>query len=152
MFAAIQKASGAAVALTNGTYNHAKKLGSIKAFLGSLGGGSSKGDGGRGSDTEWPEVSWFVVDATLRASASSSASSGGGGLVTNGTDTSSGSSSPAFLQFTSGSTSEPKGVVITHGNLAHNLDLIVTGLSASDDTVSQSVNPSINQPISQSIE
>ena len=151
MFAAIQKASGAAVALTNGTYNHAKKLGSIKAFLGSLGGGSSKGDGGRGSDTEWPEVSWFVVDATLRASASSSASSGGG-LVTNGTDTSSGSSSPAFLQFTSGSTSEPKGVVITHGNLAHNLDLIVTGLSASDDTVSQSVNPSINQPISQSIE
>lgn len=30
----------------------------------------------------------------------------------------------AFLQYTSGSTSDPKGVMITHGNLAANLDLI----------------------------
>lgn len=35
----------------------------------------------------------------------------------------------------SGSTSEPKGVMITHANLADNLKLIVTGLSAVDDTV-----------------
>lgn len=27
----------------------------------------------------------------------------------------------AFLQFTSGSTADPKGVIITHSNLAHNL-------------------------------
>lgn len=41
----------------------------------------------------------------------------------------------AFLQYTSGSTSEPKGVIIGHDNLGHNLELIVTGLKAREDTV-----------------
>ena len=35
---------------------------------------------------------------------------------------------PAFLQYTSGSTSQPRGVVVTHGNLLHNLELIRDGL------------------------
>jgi acyl-CoA synthetase (AMP-forming)/AMP-acid ligase II len=30
----------------------------------------------------------------------------------------------ALLQYTSGSTSEPKGVVLTHANIAHNLDML----------------------------
>src|SRR5271165_1432370 len=37
---------------------------------------------------------------------------------------------PAFLQYTSGSTAEPRGAVVTHGNLEHNLGL----LSAYDDS------------------
>jgi acyl-CoA synthetase (AMP-forming)/AMP-acid ligase II len=38
-------------------------------------------------------------------------------------------------QYTSGSTSEPKGVMITHANLAANLTAIVTALEAGRDTV-----------------
>lgn len=34
---------------------------------------------------------------------------------------------PAFLQYTSGSTSDPRGVIVTHGNLLHNLELIRQG-------------------------
>lgn len=41
----------------------------------------------------------------------------------------------AFLQFTSGSTSEPKGVMISHNNLGDNLTKITTELKAVEDTV-----------------
>ncbi|MBJ6360125.1 AMP-binding protein, partial [Paenibacillus sp. GCM10012307] len=43
----------------------------------------------------------------------------------------------AFLQYTSGSTSSPKGVMLSHSNLLHNLQLIQqsTGLSSQDRSV-----------------
>ena len=41
----------------------------------------------------------------------------------------------AFLQYTSGSTSQPKGVMITHGNLGHNLTIITKELVALEDAV-----------------
>jgi len=37
----------------------------------------------------------------------------------------------AFLQYTSGSTSEPRGVAVSHGNLLHNLELIRQGFGLS---------------------
>ncbi|MGO9652718.1 amino acid adenylation domain-containing protein [Mycobacterium sp.] len=42
-------------------------------------------------------------------------------------------STTAFLQYTSGSTSSPKGVVVTHGNLLHNLEAIHGAWERGDD-------------------
>jgi amino acid adenylation domain-containing protein len=40
----------------------------------------------------------------------------------------------AFLQYTSGSTDEPKGVMVTHGNLLHNLEAIGVSFGATSES------------------
>jgi acyl-CoA synthetase (AMP-forming)/AMP-acid ligase II len=47
----------------------------------------------------------------------------------------------AFIQFSSGSTSEPKGVVLTHRNLTANIDAIATAIGARADDASLSWMP-----------
>ncbi|MFO1314273.1 MAG: non-ribosomal peptide synthetase [Burkholderiales bacterium] len=47
----------------------------------------------------------------------------------------------AFIQFSSGSTSEPKGVILTHRNLTTNIDAIATGIGARPDDTSLSWMP-----------
>ncbi|MCC6196169.1 MAG: non-ribosomal peptide synthetase, partial [Burkholderiales bacterium] len=47
----------------------------------------------------------------------------------------------AFIQFSSGSTSEPKGVILTHRNLTTNIDAIAKGVAARDDDASLSWMP-----------
>jgi acyl-CoA synthetase (AMP-forming)/AMP-acid ligase II len=84
----------------------------------------------RGKSAPWPDLKWIVADDD-RKQPGPPASKGEEILALS-------NSSPddvAFLQFTSGSTSDPKGVMITYGNLAHNLTLITSELSASTDTV-----------------
>ena len=47
----------------------------------------------------------------------------------------------AFIQFSSGSTSEPKGVVLTHRNLVTNIDAIARGIEARPEDTSLSWMP-----------
>lgn len=46
-----------------------------------------------------------------------------------------GGESLAFLQYTSGSTASPKGVMVTHGNLLHNEEMIRQAFGTSRDSV-----------------
>ncbi|GBG28814.1 Polyketide synthase, partial [Hondaea fermentalgiana] len=113
MFVAVQSSCKATVALTSSAYDFAKRVTGFKQLF----------TGG----AKWPSLRWLVSDA---------------GKLPNGVRGSYQEVVPApmrdtlaFLQYTSGSTSAPKGVMITHGNLAHNLATIILALKASDDTV-----------------
>ncbi|HET8683213.1 MAG TPA: fatty acyl-AMP ligase, partial [Micromonosporaceae bacterium] len=48
---------------------------------------------------------------------------------------------PALLQYTSGSTGEPKGVLLSHANLRHNAELVRTGFGTSTQSVGVSWLP-----------
>jgi len=109
MFIGVQKSSGASVALTNSYYDFAKRSTAIKQKL--LGGKLS-----------WPTLRWVVTDSKVpKGSALGSVKTSGDRL--------------AFLQYTSGSTAAPKGVMVSHGNLTHNLSCIVDALEAGKETV-----------------
>ncbi len=47
----------------------------------------------------------------------------------------------AFIQFSSGSTAAPKGVILTQSNLLHNVEAILNGIEASDNESSLSWMP-----------
>ena len=141
MFATIQHKCGAQVALTSRTYTRVKKM---KGMLSR-------------SKIGWPDIKWVVTDKSLTGKPHPDADT----AVLDQAKW----DDLAFLQYTSGSTAEPKvrpllrwhvlpgsvrpcslpvrcacvcvaqGVMVTHGNLAHNLTTITRSLYAKDDTV-----------------
>lgn len=122
LFSSIVQTCGARVALTSSMYHYATKMAAVKNILG-------------GESASWPELHWEVTDSILSVTRDEKSQLDDVFDELNFADSETTSNCVAFLQFTSGSTSEPKGVIITQGNLAHNLSLIIHGLSAVDDTI-----------------
>jgi len=108
MFASIQKSSGSQVALTSNEYNFVKKMADIKRSFSS-------------DSTSWPDLKWVITDKPPKCNAIQYQRPA--------------PNSVAFLQYTSGSTSEPKGVMITHENLAHNITIFCRALKADSNTI-----------------
>ena len=134
-FVGIARGCGARVALTNGEYAQAKRLGKMKdAFMAKIKKRTAMfgdTDGGNSDDTVlpgWPEeLVWVVTD---REPLSNPPVIGSYPKV----EASPEPHEVAFIQYTSGSTSAPKGVQLTHSNLAHNLYIITDELDASEET------------------
>lgn len=118
MFVAVAQNAHAQLALTSSTYLYAKTIAAIKQKLTFA------------ATMPWPDhLTWSVTDDIVDVKGLESK-----GLWLAPTDAPT-ATDIAFLQYTSGSTSAPKGVVLTHGNLTHNLRSISSALQASRDTV-----------------
>ncbi|KAL7532494.1 hypothetical protein ACHAXR_007665 [Thalassiosira sp. AJA248-18] len=131
-FVGIARGCGARVALTNGEYAQAKRLGKMKnAFMSKLKKKKSPSEGGDDSGNNddvptWPEeLIWVVTDREPLQNPPN---------IFPRVESTPEPHETAFIQYTSGSTSAPKGVVLTHSNLAHNLYIITDELDAGTET------------------
>lgn len=96
-FEPIRRNCGARVALTNRLYARSRNVGRIRSFV-------------RGGETTGQDLKWISTDKVRPGKHAAER----GPAV--------GPDDLALLQYTSGSTSDPKGVMITHGNLFHQLE------------------------------
>lgn len=113
--------SGARVALTHAKYRALTTLASVRD-------GVTNRLRGRESST-WPKLTWLLSHRAKRAEPAEATAR----LARAASDF--GPEHVVYLQYTSGSTSAPKGVVIRHRNLAHNLELIARDTRVDRDSV-----------------
>ena len=135
LFTSIATSSGAKLALTHQAYTSVVSLAKLKdSALRVFTYFSSSNRNTNTSTPEWPTLPWFTTTLSgtiLELPSSSTSISLNNAIILDQTSM----NDLAFLQYTSGSTSEPKGVMISHGNLAHNLYTIVQSLKASTSTI-----------------
>ncbi len=110
-FEAVAASSGSVAVLTNGAYLRARRLAAARDLFARRGGA-------------WQALPWHRTDG-------GAGSAGEVPVHRPELDT------PAFLQYTSGSTSEPKGVEISHRNILHQLG--INGRDLGLDTASRAV-------------
>ncbi|XP_071913764.1 uncharacterized protein [Coffea arabica] len=117
----IAKACNAVAILSTIGYHAAVRAGSVKNLL-SL---SSKS---RKNTARWPNLPWFHTDSWIRNSKDLIHKDNDYGNEPKPDDL-------CFLQFTSGSTGDAKGVMITHGGLIHNVKLMRRRYKSTSSTV-----------------
>ncbi|KAL8489800.1 hypothetical protein ACS0TY_025616 [Phlomoides rotata] len=113
----IAKACNAVAILSTVNYHMMVKAASLKNIL------SLKSC--RKSSSRWPDLPWLHTDSWAKKSKSS---------ILNMEHEPSGNDL-CFLQFTSGSTGDPKGVMITHGGLIHNVKMMKRRYKSTSNTV-----------------
>mmetsp|Transcript_17948 Transcript_17948/g.22022 ORF Transcript_17948/g.22022 Transcript_17948/m.22022 type:complete len:767 (-) Transcript_17948:1146-3446(-) len=118
MFVSVQSSCGANVVLTNSEYSYAKRIAALSSVFNKT-----------SPSKQWPEMRWLI---TNKVKSKGELSGKAAKLLVAANPK---LSDLAFLQYTSGSTAAPKGVMLTHKNLACNLTAIINALEATDDTV-----------------
>jgi len=131
-FSQIAEDCGAKAALSHADYLRAVSLAGLAETAKRLFsfGRSSKGGAGGAGKADWPELTW-INTTELLASASGSPPAGAAAAPA----PTPAPADAAFLQYTSGSTADPKGVIVTHACLQHNLTAIMAALEADQSTV-----------------
>nr|WP_221381594.1 AMP-binding protein [Actinoplanes polyasparticus] len=117
----IAEDSGARVALTHARYRALTTLASVRDGVAGR---------WRGRETSsWPELAWLVANRVKRADPEAAAARLARAAAEFGPD------DVVYLQYTSGSTSAPRGVVVRHRNLMHNLQLIARNTRVGSESV-----------------
>lgn len=117
----IAKSCGAVAILSTISYHWAVQAGSVKNMI-SLTGKNQK------SKARWPNLPWLHTDSWIKNSKNVVVEGIADEFEPQGDDV-------CFLQFTSGSTGDAKGVMITHGGLIHNVKLMRKRYKSTSKTV-----------------
>ncbi|XP_051120905.1 uncharacterized protein LOC127244416, partial [Andrographis paniculata] len=122
----IARASGAVAILSTVSYDIMVKAASARNML-SLNGTR------KSSAARWPDLPWLHTDSWIKKFKISFA--GSFAPVETNEHGASSVHDLCFLQFTSGSTGEPKGVMITHARLIHNVKMMRRRYKSTSNTV-----------------